>query len=815
MHLLHHILSSKPLFESPQTQYLSTRDKKDTDSDYFEPHNFLVRLRSATLPWLQKIWDSPWLLEAPLSVCRVTVQTVLVLVNGENEENRGESDGAPIGGPLGAFPHMGGLGAAGLARPPPDESRIRQLTDMGFPRSAAQRALARTHNNITAATEILLAHAFPFPADPEAEAEAPETTGVLEFPPSPGAEPNPEAQESVETSPAESPPGTETQSSPGKSAEDWRKELNVAREPLRAGVGRRALTLVDEHLSLIFDLHVAFVRPQNSHQQEAVGILVDDVKNFSPFAYDVREQPLANRCRLLALVLSEAPSSVNPQLRSSLLESLLALLLSNPLNAEQQHPTIPKWMAAHLLVTEALLTLADEPKAISLPKPGEEVVSQPISNGPALTEARSIIFDFCLRLLAVPDLPNDELLSVLRLLVSLTRSQEVSTNFVTRDGVALLFNRLRTSPANGSSSYVASIIRHLVEDAGAVERIMRQSVKRYLSQPRARGIDVPIYVRSCNAMALRDPDTFIKVTQSLCTLKAPHATTAHLNLKDSTAEHVEAIPANPGNDIVLHFLISELMNTNKNTKALVSSALVNEGTEAHAAAGREEAMEEASAALPSPDKERQKDSVQYACFLMQCMTELLFSYDSCKVSFLTYSPKKRSQTPAKDSSSKYRTATINFLLSEMCTYGTIITSAKDARDQTTLCNWSMSVLVALCVDTASMQEVKDVPPELVGVRKFVLEAINRAIKDLSGNEEGLEARYGRLLALVDLCHRLLTVRFNTSTRKQPDELPTHIAKVMLEKNFVATLTNALAEVDLNYPNVKALVASILKPLEYL
>lgn len=126
----------------------------------------------------------------------------------------------------------------------------------------------------------------------------------------------------------------------------------------------------------------------------------------------------------------------------------------------------------------------------------------------------------------------------------------------------------------------------------------------------------------------------------------------------------------------------------------------------------------------------------------------------------------------------------------------------------------MSVIVALCVDTSSSLEVKDVSPELVSIRKFVLEAVSRAVKDLTLSES-LDARYGRLFALSDLCHRLLIVRFNAAARKPQDETPTHIAKVMLEKNFVSTLTNALAEVDLNYPNVRSLVAVILKPLEHL
>ena len=41
LHLLLSLISSKPIFESSQTILLLTRDKKDTDTDYFEPHNFL------------------------------------------------------------------------------------------------------------------------------------------------------------------------------------------------------------------------------------------------------------------------------------------------------------------------------------------------------------------------------------------------------------------------------------------------------------------------------------------------------------------------------------------------------------------------------------------------------------------------------------------------------------------------------------------------------------------------------------------------------------------------------------------------------
>ena len=126
----------------------------------------------------------------------------------------------------------------------------------------------------------------------------------------------------------------------------------------------------------------------------------------------------------------------------------------------------------------------------------------------------------------------------------------------------------------------------------------------------------------------------------------------------------------------------------------------------------------------------------------------------------------------------------------------------------------MTTIVAICADTSATQDGKETPPELASIRRFVIEAISRAIKDLS-SYDGVENRYGRLLALVDLIHRLLTARFVHSPRKQHDDNPTQIAKVMLEKNFVATLTSALSDVDLNYPNIRGLVAAILRPLESL
>jgi len=844
LHLIHPLISSKPLHESPQTLLIASRDKKDTDPDYFEGHNFLVRLRLAALPLLKDLWEAEWLVPAPLPVVKSVVQAVMELTGGENEEPKDEPMGDAAGGPSPAS-------AARSAGP--DENRIRQVTDMGFPRSAAERALSRTHNNVSAATELLLSQPFPFPPDPEANdppsdaepsEEPSEASPPIEEPTatadeedmqsrSSAVEPTPVGIDADAASLAE-PAATQQE---GKGSEQWRKDLDEAREPLKARIPKQALRLIDEHPSLIFDVYNAFTRPSDGLQEQSVRHLIDDIKAFSPFAHDVQEEPLAMRCRLLALVLVDAPSSLTQDIGGNLMDSLLALILSNPLSMEAEHPIVPKWLASHLLVTESLLTMGEQPRAITLPKENEPIPSESIAAGPSFAEARAIMFDFCLRLLAIPDLPRDDLLSVLRLFVLLTRDYKVACRFVQREGIALLFNRLKFAPVPGSQSYIALILRHVIEDPSVLQHIMKQEIKRFFSQPRTRILDVGSYVRHCSAMALRDSEVFVQVTQSLCQLQQPYSSIHHVSLKSEIASEpmLENKEITDGSDMqvdvtsmntpistastetletVVHFLLGELMKISKSSLDYFASS--TSPTKAQDATDSAiDVRTDGMGPSDSTDAMEGHDAQIYSCFLMQCLTELLFSYESCKVAFLSYSPKKRTQTPAKDNGTKYRTATLHFLLSEFVSYGTINSQIDSiSRDRHLLCNWAMSVIVALCVDSSSGSEVKDVSHDLVSVRKFVLEAISRAIKDLSLSES-LDSRYGRLFALSDLCHRLLTVRFTAVTRKPHDETPTHIAKVMLEKNFVSTLTNALAEVDLNYPNVRSLVAMILRPLEHL
>ncbi|KAH0589501.1 hypothetical protein H2248_005243 [Termitomyces sp. 'cryptogamus'] len=823
LHFVRPIISSKPLIESGQTSLLITRDKKDTDPEYFEPHNFLVRLRTAVLPLMKALWSAPWLISAPLDVSKPVVRTVLELVNGEGEEIKNDPSLDAVSGVLPS--------TIISTRPPgADEGRVQTLMDMGFPRSAVERALIRTNNNLNAATEILLSQPFPLPPDPDPE---PEVQHPVANPPIEETTSEGETWAATEE-PSDVQP-SETSVPAGKSAEEWRKDLDEAREPLRAGFSRQALLLIDEHVSLLFELHVIFVRPNNAHREQAVEDLVDDVKAFSPFAYDVQEQPLANRCRLLALVLSESPSLLSQQVRATLLDSLLALLLS----CVDRPDRPPRWLATHLLVTEALFTLAAEPRTLNLPREGEPIVSEVIAVGPPLTEAKAIVFDFCMRLLDTSGLPGDEFLSMLRLFVLLTRDHDIALQFLKRNGVVNLLKHVKAASVPGSSAYIVTILRHIVEDPSTVCQIMQHTIKRYFALPRNRVVDVVNYVRNCSSLALRNPETFLEVTQSICLLGSPFSTPT-ISLKPevsmigekngemeaSTEMQVDqptptlSTTASFGSvEGVIHALISELISTTKKITAykppVVSSERDVPDTSSGAEVTKAPAISSMTEVRNGSSTDSNVESFDYVSFIMQCLSELLFSYDSCKLAFLSYSLKRRTQTPAKELN-KFKAGTLSFLLNDLVTFGTITPQVPTAQSPNhhTLCTWAMSVIVALCVDSVPNHEAKELSSDLVSVRKFVLEALSRAIKELPLTESS-DARYGRLLALAELCYRLLTVRSHATHRKQIDDNPTHIAKVMLEKNFVATLTTALLEIDLNYPNIRRLVPTMLKPLEYL
>lgn len=849
LHLIYYLVSSKPPPDGGQISLILSPNKPETDPEYYEPHDFLVKMRLTLLPFISKLWTASWLTSAPPGVNKYMVQSILEIIGGESDESR-SNQGAEVSSNNAVHRQIG-----------PDEDRIRQLTDMGFTRASVVSALTRAHNNLGVATELLLSHPLSFALLNESEENETQEQEGNES----GSTPDLPGNASIATPTVdETPPPDEatnslhTEQSTSRNegtAEDRRKQLNEARESLKTNIGPAMLSLLDAHPALIFDVRPAFTGPPDGYQASTVRRVIEDIRKFSPTAYDVHEEPLAIRCRLLAMIIMESPTlamSVLGENEQGLMDSLLALLLSIPKNPEKDQIIIPKWLASHFLVCESLLVLADEPRGIALPLPEESAGQTHILRGPEYREARSILFDFCLRLLSIHSLPRDEYLATLRILVQLTRSYTVAQQFIKRGGLPVLlqpFSHGGDSSVSGSQSYLAIILRHLIEDRPIIERVISQDIKRMFSNPRTKVTDAISFVRNCASLASRDVYAFMDVTKSICKLLQPDTPENHISLKSNTSDPPETsatsskptdsseleqlpslTPLNPpsvgisseSSEMVVHFLISELMRVGRLANDDITSAkspkldLAIPPVEGDAM-NITRAYQDPETSQSSEHKETDKEqsSFLYTCVLMQYLTELLFSYDSCKTSFLSYS-KRREHTTPKDALIRHKSVALNYLLSELLSFGAFVNQPKvDAKKKVMLCNWAMSVIVALCVECSPSSERKEASTELTNIRKVVLETISRAFKDTL-TLESVDGRYSKLLALADLCHRLLTVRFNSGApNRSQEDTPIQIAKIMLEKNYVATLTHILSDVDLNYPNMRNLISAILRPLEHL
>lgn len=184
LNLLQNLVTSTGYFGSSYLNHLTNPEDSANQNPEttFEPHSYLVHIRSLVFPVLKETWESSWLPGLPLSVNRSAIQTVLQVLNADPEIVKKKPQPASASmGPFGLG--VGGSGAgAGLgslfsslagplaAGPPgarapraptqPDEERITQLMEMGFPRGPSTFALRRTANNTSAAAEFLLTVSF-------------------------------------------------------------------------------------------------------------------------------------------------------------------------------------------------------------------------------------------------------------------------------------------------------------------------------------------------------------------------------------------------------------------------------------------------------------------------------------------------------------------------------------------------------------------------------------------------------------------------------------------------------------------------------
>ncbi|KIW06428.1 hypothetical protein, variant [Verruconis gallopava] len=600
----------------------------------------------------------------------------------------------------------------------------------------------------------------------------------------------------------------------------------------------------------------------------------------------LNNKKVACYAHLFALVLAkdEFYSVIEPELVANFTELVQFITTESVSHG-------PSAVANVLLILERLLSSDATPQQIeyNLPNPDSDIIEKHplVELKPPLVpfDSKQRLFDALLKILLFVGKNETLALSVLRIFVILTRNRNIAAQLGEKQNIGRLFLMARQLQGMTDEKIQGSFLitlRHIIEDEDTLKNIMRNEiVASWSNRPHARPFDTTSYIRHFSHMAIRSPEIFVKATNDkvainnynvrqaaqTLVLKEDPAAQAHVTASSSaevdasksteeerlSEEKLESeqtksnelkMPVVENPDGVIHFILSELLKY-KEVEDAEPTVEKAERKEEQTAPDVEmvNSTNPSTSSTPTPgetpsNKETKKDEKPvfkaenhpvyiYRCFLLQCLTELLSSYNRTKIEFINF---KRKADPPGTTPSKPRSQVLNYLLHDLIPTGTLGHSEDiNAKKREKTSAWAMSVIVALCSKTgeggfsrpADFATYKE-EPELLFVRKFVLEHAIKSYRDAMNNDtEGLEQRYSRLLSLADLFNRMLTGKPNGSNGNSNIDLDMLVvsqrmlAKIMYEKNFISALTSSISEIDLNFPNAKRAVKYILKPLKLL
>jgi E3 ubiquitin-protein ligase HUWE1 len=446
--------------------------------------------------------------------------------------------------------------------------------------------------------------------------------------------------------------------------------------------------------------------------------------------------------------------------------------------------------------------------------------------------------------------------------------------------IFLMIKQLAGITNDGLRSAFMIVLRHMIEDDAMIRQIMRTEIHQVCESRERRQTDTTGYTRQMYALAIRAPEIFVEVTNEKLHLARfdPNQRPQTLTLKpeetsatesdatagpsDTTAEadkpkeSSEIPPQKPvlertkttdlklpvveNPDGVIHYLLCELLaykEIDDKVEPPKPTETTSEGSETPEITSDSQNVSEGASSPPvaatepsKPEKPVFKADAHpiyiYRCFILKCLAELLQSYNRTKIEFINFS---RKADPYTMTPSKPRSGVLNYLLNSLVPIGTLNHEGDlSFKKKLITSTYAIDLVVSLCnktgenalpkADANQMSPYAETEPDLLFVRKFVLEHALKAFKDANTSDEALDMKYSRLLGIADIFSRMVSQRSNGELLTQNADLTPNLkqmAKIMYEKNFITTLTTAISDIDLNFPNAKRVVKYILKPLKWL
>lgn len=425
-------------------------------------------------------------------------------------------------------------------------------------------------------------------------------------------------------------------------------------------------------------------------------------------------------------------------------------------------------------------------------------------------------------------------LSTLRFQIRLTQHRDLANEFSMQQGIAIMFEAMKkhiaTSDDNIRTTFII-LLRHHTEHSNCLNDMIRSEIRSWFSN-RTRAVDLSNFVKQNLAIALRDSEQFIAITEELCCLPRydENTTLQAIGLRDTATNLSKAVV--PMEDMTekiqtcaptLHLLLGEICRLTNELNLFDLGITTVPAVRQHSLdAAKSYSLEKNDTSWETPTapsrasmaahpfRKTEHSSFMYLAWLLSALAELLYSYTACKQALLTYKP------PAEWSSTISLSQGSNDVLSLLtnklaCLGFGHITENIESRETLAIEQQAREAIAMLCTKTSEIPAC-----DISHVHRAVLDSIIRKIRDTLGFNGPLEIRYNMMISLSELIQRLISAdnRLDVNHASEADNQH-EIGHLMLEKNFVNVLTQVISDIDLQYPAAKKVIRSLLKPLRSL
>lgn len=403
-----------------------------------------------------------------------------------------------------------------LTGPPPNETTISTIVEMGFSRSRAEEALRQVgSNSVELAMEWLFSH-------PEETQEDDELARALAM-----------SLGNSESDTKEVIANDNTQQ-----LEEEMVQLPPVEELLSTCT--KLLQMKDSLAFPVRDLLV-MICSQNDGQYRSnvISFIVDRVRDCSLIAESGNSTMLSALFHVLALILNEDEVSREVATKNGLVavaSDLLSQWCSGLVGREKCQ--VPMWVTTAFLAVDRLLQVDQklnseiveqlkrddvnsQQASISIDEDKQARLQSALGLVPKHTdihEQKRLIEIACSCI--KNQLPSETMHAVLQLCSTLTRTHSVAVSFFDAGGLSLLLSLPTSSLFPGFDNLAASIIRHVLEDPQTLQQAMESEIKHSFvaaTNRHSNGRVTPRnFLSNLNSVISRDPVVFMQAAQSVC-----------------------------------------------------------------------------------------------------------------------------------------------------------------------------------------------------------------------------------------------------------------------------------------------------------